>query len=43
MEARLAAILPDPAWKEAMPAFSTEDPKLAMEVIAAARKLDHSL
>jgi YOP proteins translocation protein K (YscK) len=43
MEARLAAILPDSAWKEAMPAFSTEDPKLAMEVIAAARKLDHSL
>jgi hypothetical protein len=43
MEARLAAILPDPAWKEAMPAFLTEDPKLAMDVIAAARKLDHSL
>lgn len=43
MESRLAAILPDPVWMEPLPAFSPEDPKLAMECIAAARKLDHSL
>ena len=43
MESRLAAILPDPVWMEPLPAFSPEDPKLAMECIDAARKLDHSL
>ena len=43
MDSRLAAILPDPVWMEPLPAFSPEDPKLAMECIAAARKLDHSL
>ena len=43
METRLAAILPDPAWMEPLPAFASEDARLAMECIAAARKLDHSL
>ena len=43
MESRLAAILPDPVWMEALPAFSPEDPRLAMECLNAARKLDHAL
>jgi hypothetical protein len=43
MESRLAAILPDSVWIEPLPAFSPEASKLAMECIAAARKLDHSL
>ena len=43
MESRLAAILPDPVWMEALPAFSPKDPRLAMECLNAARKLDHAL
>lgn len=43
MESRLAAILPDPVWMEALPTFSPEDPRLAMECLNAARKLDHAL
>jgi len=43
MESRLAAILPNPVWLEPLPELSAEDPKAAMECLAAARKLDRSL
>ena len=43
LESRLATMLPDAVWLEALPEFSPEDAASAMECMIAARKLDQSL
>lgn len=43
LESRLATLLPDAVWLEALPEFSPEDSSMAMECMVAARKLDQAL
>jgi|LakMenEpi03Aug12_release.lakeMendotaPanAssembly.Ray.scaffolds.fasta_scaffold155046_3 hypothetical protein len=43
MEARLAAILPDPVWTDKALTFADTDSERAMEILLAGKQLDYSL